>query len=111
MYYFVNVKKYAKRNYSSRAIDEQKYAYAPNKLYTHTYTQPHTHIQGDLKKSWFSVLEGYPVKIYKTNYIFRYMNTHYFLIIKPNSNFKSKGAFYGNKFSKSSCFAFFYENY
>ena len=35
------------------------------------------------------------------------MNTHYFHFINQILIFKTKGSFYGNKFSKSSCFALF----
>ena len=64
---------------------------------------------GWLNKRWFSVLEGYhPVKIYKKKFdVFPYMKKTLFSFYKPKSIFKTKGAFYGNIFSKSSCFALF----
>ncbi len=47
-----------------------------------------------IKKSWFSVLEWYPVKIYKKIYdVFPYMNTHYFHFKNQTLSLKLKKHF------------------
>ncbi len=53
-----------------------------------------------IKKTWFSVLEGHPVKINKQKLydVFLCMNTHFFSFYKPNSIFKTIGAFCGKSF-------------
>ncbi len=56
--------------------------------------------QSMIKKTWCSVLEGYLVKINKKLYdIFLCMNAHFFMF-KPNSIFKTVGAFCAKSSSK-----------
>ncbi len=57
-----------------------------------------------IKKSLFSVLEWYPINKDIQKIIGRFPLHEYtlFSFYKQNSIFKTKGAFYGNKFSKSS---------
>ena len=60
------------------------------------------YIQGGLKKTWFIVLEGYPVKIYKNMYdVFPYMNTIYFHLINQFLSFKLKAQFTARSFQKA----------
>ena len=65
----------------------------------------HNILTGWLKKTCFCVLAGNPVKIF-LKIIWRYPLIEYtlFSFYKPNSIFKTKGTFYGNKFSKSNFF-------
>ena len=52
-------------------------------------------LQGDPKKTSFSVLAGYPVKIYKNKLYddFLYMNTHFFHFINQTLSLKLKAHF------------------
>ena len=68
---------------------EKELYYTNNKLISKL------NIQGDSKKTSFSVLAGYPVKIYKKKLYddLLYINTHYFHFINQTLSLKLKAHF------------------